>query len=263
VLYLIGGATSFAPTTTLGNVVLGTGLTTGTIEFKPGTASVTSMVSMSASTFSVTAGSFSVATTSSATISATTQVSMDSANVFVTASTGMFITAGASGVFITGGLRINGGVYITGGITLSGSITAGSSTITTSDRRLKTNIKPIDNALSKVSKLNGVYFNWIQDEPTGLQFDEKRHVGVLAQEVEQVLPEVVQYFKGGRYLGVDYPSIIPLLIEAIHELNVDDLDDSAVTELHRLIELLQLRMLTLENTVESLQAKVDKLVKGV
>ena len=44
-------------------------------------------------------------------------------------------------------------------------------------------------------------------------------IGVLAQDVQKVLPEIVDEIEGGKYLGVDYPALIPLLIEAIRELD--------------------------------------------
>jgi hypothetical protein len=119
---------------------------------------------------------------------------------------------------VTGGLNVIGGGIITGGLTVSGTILGtGVSTFTSSDRRLKTNIIPIHHALKKVSQVNGVYYNWIQNEETGRMLDKKRHVGIIAQDLERVLPEVVH--TDGKYLTVDYQSIIALIIEAIHELD--------------------------------------------
>jgi hypothetical protein len=116
---------------------------------------------------------------------------------------------------LAGGLFVNGGMTV---VVANQAFAAGAfMTVSPSDRRLKTNIVPINKALEKVSKLNGVYFHWIQNEPTGLIFDQKRHVGVIAQEVERVLPEVV-HSRGEGYLSVDYESMVPLVIEAIHEL---------------------------------------------
>merc|ERR1712054_493298 len=68
-------------------------------------------------------------------------------------------------------------------------------------------------------KLTGVYYNWVKKDNSPQNFDAKRHVGVIAQEVKKVLPEVVGELYGGEYLGVDYPALIPLLIEAMHELD--------------------------------------------
>jgi len=79
----------------------------------------------------------------------------------------------------------------------------------TSDARLKININPIDNALSKVSQLAGVEFDW--------KDSNQRSIGVIAQQVEQVLPELVETSSNG-YKSVSYGNLAALLIEAIKEL---------------------------------------------
>lgn len=136
------------------------------------------------------------------------------------------VTIQGGGLGVTGGMTISGALSVTGGAVITGGLTVYgnayvSATLTQSpsDRRLKTSIVPITDALMKVNKLNGVYFKWVQDEPNGIQFDDKRHVGLMAQEVLSVLPEVVTNIHDGKYLGVDYASIMPLLIEAVHELD--------------------------------------------
>merc|ERR1711991_708652 len=142
---------------------------------------------------------------------------------------------------VTGGLTISGNVFIEdGGLTVENGITVTNNGITstpgitTSDVRLKTDIIPLPSPLSKVSKLRGVYFSWVQDEPYGLKFDDRRHVGVLAQDVQEVLPETVDEIQGGKYLGVDYPALIPLLIEAIKELNTRT---AAMSEFDKLMHM--------------------------
>ena len=90
----------------------------------------------------------------------------------------------------------------------------------TSDKRLKENIKPLDNALDKVLKISGVSFDWkplSEEEKKTIHGNEGHDVGVIAQEVEEVLPEVVQTRDTG-YKAVKYDKIVPLLIEAIKEL---------------------------------------------
>jgi hypothetical protein len=88
-----------------------------------------------------------------------------------------------------------------------------------SDERLKTNIKPIENAVDKVLKLHGFTYNFneIGEE---LGFDTSlRHSGVSAQEVQAVLPEAVCPAPASdEYLTVKYDKLVPLLIEAIKEL---------------------------------------------
>ena len=74
----------------------------------------------------------------------------------------------------------------------------------------------------------GVYFSWKQDKETetsGLIFDTKRHVCVIAQDVQKVLPEIVHELSSSstsskKYLGVNYVEMVPLLLEAIRELDI-------------------------------------------
>ena len=126
----------------------------------------------------------------------------------------------SSGLYVTGGVSVvSGGLEVTGGLTVNGNFAAQNAPVIFSDRRLKTQLEPITDALAKVSRLRGVYFNWIQNEPSGLQLDDQRHVGLMAQEVLAVLPEAVGRSPlDDRYLGVDYTAIVPLLIESIHDL---------------------------------------------
>ncbi len=110
--------------------------------------------------------------------------------------------------FTTGVLGVNGALSVTGDITAFAS-----------DERLKTNIKPIRNALDKVFALSGFTYNF-NDIGEKLGFSkETTHVGVSAQQVELVLPEAVAACPAdNNYLTVKYEKIIPLLIEAIKEL---------------------------------------------
>ena len=88
-----------------------------------------------------------------------------------------------------------------------------------SDERLKENVKPIENALDKVSKINGVTFDWIEDMQE-FHPNEGNDVGVIAQEIEKVLPEVVETRDSG-YKAVKYEKIVPLLIESIKDLKAE------------------------------------------
>jgi len=85
-----------------------------------------------------------------------------------------------------------------------------------SDIRLKDNLQVIKGSLDKIGEINGYEFDWNEHSPGWAQ--ERGHdVGVIAQEVQKVVPEIVSERKNG-YLGVDYKRIIPLLIESIKEL---------------------------------------------
>ena len=89
----------------------------------------------------------------------------------------------------------------------------------TSDKRLKENIKPLENSLDKVMKISGVEFDWkplTKEEKKTIHGNEGHDVGVIAQEIEEVLPEVVTTRDTG-YKAVKYEKIVPLLIEAIKE----------------------------------------------
>ena len=77
-----------------------------------------------------------------------------------------------------------------------------------SDERLKTNIKPVENALDKVIALRGVSFNWKEGGA--------KAIGLIAQEVEEVIPEIVSQDENG-YLGIRYNNLIGVLIEAIKD----------------------------------------------
>jgi hypothetical protein len=107
---------------------------------------------------------------------------------------------------------------VTGEIRATDNITAYS----TSDKQLKENIKPIENALEKINQINGVNFDWTNEEIErrgGVDgyFVRKHDVGVIAQEIEKVVPEAVATRENG-YKAVRYELLVPLLIEAIKEL---------------------------------------------
>jgi hypothetical protein len=90
------------------------------------------------------------------------------------------------------------------------------STTTPSDERLKENVKVIENPLEKLDKLRGVTFDWIDRE-------DKRSGGIIAQELEKVMPELVREVDSLKnedsFKAVDYNGLIGLLIEAVKELS--------------------------------------------
>ena len=114
-------------------------------------------------------------------------------------------------------------MYVTGDVTSSAS-----------DERLKENIEIIENAVDKIKTLNGVRFNWNKNvEALGFMSNQETEVGVIAQQVKKVLPEAVTIApfdrslenkltskSGENYLTVKYEKIVPLLIEAIKEQQV-------------------------------------------
>lgn len=112
-------------------------------------------------------------------------------------------------------LPVAGGT-ITGNLTVNGTIYGKKDVVAyhSSDRSLKDNLKPIQNALSKTNTLTGYEFDWNDKQDTYTGHD----VGVVAQEVEEILPEVVTEREDGTK-AVKYEKIIPLLIESIKELS--------------------------------------------
>ena len=87
-----------------------------------------------------------------------------------------------------------------------------------SDKRLKENIKPIESALDKVMKLEGVTFDWIQKEDQILNI--KEDIGFIAQDVQKVVPDLVRENEDGM-LSMRHQGIAPILLEAIKELKAE------------------------------------------
>jgi len=98
----------------------------------------------------------------------------------------------------------NNGNNLSGNFVATGNVTA------FSDERLKENVETIEGALDKVSQMRGVTYNYKSELNDG-----QRGTGVIAQEMQQVMPEVVEE---GEYLSVAYGNIVGVLIEAVKEL---------------------------------------------
>jgi len=110
----------------------------------------------------------------------------------------------------TGALIVDGGVGIAGALNVGGDVVAYAS----SDERLKDNIELISNPIEKVQSLKGVTWNW-NDNADELQ-QSLPNVGVIAQDVEKVLPQLVTDRDNG-FKGVDYAKLTGLLIEAVKD----------------------------------------------
>ena len=124
----------------------------------------------------------------------------------------------------------------TGRIDASNDVVA----FSTSDKRLKENIISISNPLSKIEKISGVEFDWkplTEEEKETVHGFEGHDVGVIAQEVEEVLPEVVIERDNG-YKAVKYEKIVPLLIEGIKELKSEN--NTLKEELENIKKMLKL-----------------------
>ena len=133
--------------------------------------------------------------------------------------------SGSGNINTVGSLTLTGNItaaQITGStLNTSGAITAGGdiTAFFSSDERLKDNITPLSDAINKINQIGGYEFDWNSDSS-----HSGHDVGVIAQEIEKVLPEVVTTRDNG-YKAVRYEKIVALLIQAVKEqqLQIDEL----------------------------------------
>ena len=189
-------------------------------------------------------------------------------NTFVGSGSGSTITTGTGNVFIgynSGeGLPINSsnllrigiggnpliqGVFATptGSVQINGNLhTIG--TATSSDQRLKQDISPITNSLTKVLKLRPVRFKYRWDEFKKYSFSKGFHIGFIAQEVEKLFPEVVQENLDG-YKGVNYSALSSVLVDSIQT------QDSQLKELEE-------ETLKLKQMIKEIESKLKLNLEG-
>jgi hypothetical protein len=144
----------------------------------------------------------------------------------------------------TGNLRI-GSTFIdpvTSKLYVDGSIHA-TSTITSSDRRFKSSITPLSLSLEKIKNLQGVSYTWNRTAFPDRGFSEGTQIGLIAQDVEKVLPEVVHTDAEG-YKSLSYDKLTAVLIEAVKEQQ-------------KTIEELQVKNRKLEAINTNLEARVS------
>jgi hypothetical protein len=152
----------------------------------------------------------------------TTLIYSDGTNVYL--GDNSYYMAKSGGEFTGGitlpsnGLAVGGSQLVVAGgnVTTSGNITAQGNVTAYSDRRLKNNIRAIENALDLVNAMEGVRY----DDLLG-----RERIGLIAQEVREVVPEVVFADHKGL-LSVAYQNLVAVLIEAVKELSarVDELE---------------------------------------
>ena len=102
-------------------------------------------------------------------------------------------------------LKVTGQIYATDNITAYYS----------SDITLKNNIRPIESAIFKVKQISGVRFD-CNEKSSQIQQEQGHDIGLIAQEVEKVLPEIVITRENG-IKAIQYEKVVPLLVEAIKE----------------------------------------------
>jgi hypothetical protein len=111
-------------------------------------------------------------------------------------------------------LDVSGTIHasnLNGGATTLSTDASGNIIRTPSDKRLKKNIRKIKNALGKIMKLRGVFFDWKKEANMG-----SSSYGLIAQEVNHVIPELVSKSNEGL-MSVNYPNMVAVLIEAVKE----------------------------------------------
>ena len=127
-----------------------------------------------------------------------------------------------------------------------------------SDIRYKTNIEKIGGALDKVKMIEGVSYFWKKDS-----LKTKKDIGVIAQELEKVLPELVDTDEAG-YKSVRYSHLVPVLVEAIKEQQkqIETLK-AEVTDRDGKVQNSENRIKTLESSVSTLSTQMQLLLELV
>jgi hypothetical protein len=118
-------------------------------------------------------------------------------------------------IHVAGGVGINTNDPAGYALNVNGNISCISLT-QTSDARFKTNVQTFNNALDAILSLRGISFDWDRQAWKEKNFPAGRQIGFLAQEVEQVLPELVSTDRQG-YKSVAYANVVPVLVEAIKQ----------------------------------------------
>lgn len=120
-------------------------------------------------------------------------------------------------VYAEGQLGAGRNGSVNGSIDWAGHATVARITIT-SDMHLKKNINTIEDALNKIIRLRGVEFEWRKEEFPDRGLRDGKQIGLIAQEVEEVLPELVSVHSLNGQKSVEYANIVAVLIEAVKEL---------------------------------------------
>ena len=155
-----------------------------------------------------------------------------------------------------------------GKVNVTGSIYQNNSLIH-SDRRFKKDIKPIKNPLQSIQQLTGTSYQFRTGNFTSRSFSNQRQLGLIAQEVEKVFPELVKTNEDG-YKAVNYDGLIPVLIEAVKAQQVvietqkettDEQQKTVVKQQEKLKKQAK-KIDQLESKITALAVQVDKLLSN-
>jgi len=201
----------------LATLTIGTGLSgtsyNGSTGVTIANTGVTSNVAGSGISVSGATGAVTITNTGVTSNVAGTGVTVSGATGAVTISIGQAVATSSNVQFNSLGVGMAASATA-GRIDATNDIVAYSS----SDRRFKNNIKPIENPLAKIIKISGNTFDWNEENKAEHGY-EGNDVGVIAQEVEEVLPQLVQTRESG-YKAVKYDKLVALLIEGIKEQQI-------------------------------------------
>lgn len=136
-------------------------------------------------------------------------------------------------------LKVNGSLELTSGYAAS-------------DRRWKKDINPLKDSLATVQKLEGVSYLWKSEEFPEKGFEDRRQIGLVAQEVEKIIPEVVKTDDEG-YKSISYTQLIPVLIEAVKS------QQKTIEEQKTIIECQQAQLGKQQIQIDMLMKKMDAL----
>jgi hypothetical protein len=143
-------------------------------------------------------------------------------------------------------------------LTTAGNMTVAGRYLTASDARLKSDIKPIESALAKLSAIRGVTFYW--KDPKRSRAEQ---VGVLAQDVEKVFPQSVVTDERTGYKSVDYASLVSPLIEAVKELKaLNQSEQQEIARLKQVNEAEATKAVYQQAEIDSLRAEVARTLRA-
>jgi trimeric autotransporter adhesin len=156
------------------------------------------------------------------------------------------------------GLMVDGGTSTTYSmIVYKGAYAYGNGFVSASDENLKKDIQPISNSLEKIQSLSGVNFFWDSERYPDLKLDGNKQIGLIAQDVEKVLPELVtQDLEGHK--GVAYDKLTAVLVEAIKE------QQQQISAQQERIQHLEGQLTSnqlLESEIKNLSEKYEKLLQ--
>ncbi len=215
---IAGTSTALGGTISLATITNGSGIVSGSSQITAGsTTNFATDVKTQLNANTVVSGSSQI-TAGSTTNFATDVKTQLNANTVVSGSSQITLSSttggGTSANVQFGSLGIGMAASGTSGrIDATNDIVAYSS----SDRRFKDNIKPIENALDKINQIGGYEFDWKEENKIEHGY-EGHDLGVIAQEIEAIAPELVQTRENG-YKAVKYDKLVSVLIQAIKELS--------------------------------------------